>query len=47
VTARHGIAGLKTAMEMFGYYGGPTRSPLLPLKQDQIEDVKQIFEPFL
>ncbi|CAB3982926.1 4-hydroxy-2-oxoglutarate aldolase, mitochondrial [Paramuricea clavata] len=47
VTARHGIAGLKTAMEMFGYYGGPTRSPLLPLKQDQIDDVKHIFEPFL
>ena len=31
VTATFGIAGLKAAMQMRGYYGGPPRPPLLPL----------------
>jgi 4-hydroxy-2-oxoglutarate aldolase len=31
VTARHGVAGLKYAMDRTGFYGGPTRRPLLPL----------------
>jgi 4-hydroxy-2-oxoglutarate aldolase len=31
VTARFGIAGLKAALDMLGYYGGPVRSPLLDL----------------
>jgi 4-hydroxy-2-oxoglutarate aldolase len=31
VTARFGVAGLKAAMDMLGYYGGPVRSPLLDL----------------
>lgn len=31
VTARFGVPGLKAAMEMLGYYGGPVRSPLMPL----------------
>lgn len=31
ITARHGVAGLKYAMDRTGYYGGPTRRPLLPL----------------
>ena len=28
VTTRYGIGGLKTALEMAGYHGGPVRSPL-------------------
>lgn len=31
VTARYDIAGLKAALDMLGYYGGPVRSPLLDL----------------
>lgn len=30
VTSVYGIAGLKYAMDLRGYYGGPTRLPLLP-----------------
>ena len=28
VTKLYGVGGLKAAMDMFGFYGGPTRSPL-------------------
>jgi 4-hydroxy-2-oxoglutarate aldolase len=31
VVMRHGIPGIKLAMELRGYYGGPARRPLLPL----------------
>lgn len=31
VTARFGVSGLKYAMDQSGFYGGPTRRPLLPL----------------
>ena len=31
VTSIHGVAGLKAALEMVGYHGGPVRSPLRPL----------------
>jgi 4-hydroxy-2-oxoglutarate aldolase len=33
ITARFGIAGLKAALDLLGYYGGPVRSPLLDLPQ--------------
>jgi 4-hydroxy-2-oxoglutarate aldolase len=33
VTAGFGIAGLKAAMDLLGYYGGPVRSPLLGLDE--------------
>ncbi|XP_033757128.1 4-hydroxy-2-oxoglutarate aldolase, mitochondrial-like [Pecten maximus] len=42
VTKQFGIPGLKTAMEMMGYYGGPTRSPLQPLPADDKEAIRQI-----
>jgi 4-hydroxy-2-oxoglutarate aldolase len=35
VTARFGVAGLKAAMDMLGYYGGAPRPPLLPLNDDE------------
>lgn len=31
ITSRFGVAGLKYAMDQVGFYGGPTRRPLLPL----------------
>jgi len=35
VTARFGVAGLKAALDMLGYYGGPLRSPLLDLTESE------------
>ena len=35
VTGRFGIAGLKAALDMLGYYGGPVRSPLQPVVEDE------------
>jgi len=42
VTARFGVPGLKAAMDMVGYYGGPPRSPLLPLPDAQKEILRGI-----
>jgi len=46
VTKTFGVPGLKKSMEFFGYYGGPTRSPLLPLKEPQIAELREIFKAF-
>jgi len=35
VTARFGIAGLKVALDVLGYCGGPVRSPLLGLGEEE------------
>jgi 4-hydroxy-2-oxoglutarate aldolase len=42
VTARFGVSGLKAALDMLGYYGGPVRSPLQPLKDREIQTLKGI-----
>jgi 4-hydroxy-2-oxoglutarate aldolase len=34
VTSGHGVPGLKAAMELAGYVGGPPRHPLLPVSAD-------------
>jgi 4-hydroxy-2-oxoglutarate aldolase len=34
ITARFGVAGLKAALDMLGYFGGAPRLPLLPLSDD-------------
>ena len=44
VTARFGIAGLKAAMDMLGYYGGPVRSPLLGLTADERQTLRKILQ---
>ncbi|MGR3302544.1 MAG: dihydrodipicolinate synthase family protein [Candidatus Scalindua sp.] len=43
VTSRHGIPGLKAAMGLFGYHGGGSRLPLLPITDTEIEDIRNIF----
>jgi 4-hydroxy-2-oxoglutarate aldolase len=43
ISTRHGIAGLKYAMELNGYYGGPPRSPLPPLSAQDRQDIEQAF----
>jgi 4-hydroxy-2-oxoglutarate aldolase len=42
VTARFGVAGLKAAMDMLGYYGGPVRAPLLDLTASEMEALQAI-----
>ena len=42
VTARFGVPGLKAAMDMLGYYGGPVRSPLLPLPEEDRNTLRNI-----
>jgi 4-hydroxy-2-oxoglutarate aldolase len=35
VSGKFGVAGVKAAMDLFGFYGGPPRAPLLPLTPDE------------
>ena len=42
VTARFGVAGLKSAMDLLGYYGGPVRAPLLDLGEEQRVEVERL-----
>jgi 4-hydroxy-2-oxoglutarate aldolase len=43
VTQSNGIPGLKSAMELQGFEAGWPRRPLLPLKQDQREELARVF----
>ncbi|KAJ6669155.1 hypothetical protein lerEdw1_007964 [Lerista edwardsae] len=43
VTRKFGIPGLKQAMEWFGYKGGACRSPLLPLSEAQVMELRKDF----
>ncbi|BDG60899.1 dihydrodipicolinate synthase family protein [Caldinitratiruptor microaerophilus] len=42
VTASWGVAGLKAALDLIGYYGGPPRRPLQPLGEAAREELRQI-----
>ncbi|GAB4115422.1 MAG: dihydrodipicolinate synthase family protein [Candidatus Caldatribacteriota bacterium] len=42
VTTIYGISGLKYAMDLIGYRGGETRLPLLPLKKEEKEKIRNI-----
>jgi len=44
VTRRFGVAGLKQALDWLGYYGGPVRSPLLPLTAGQAGELRSILQ---
>uniref|UniRef100_K1Q307 Dihydrodipicolinate synthase-like, mitochondrial n=1 Tax=Magallana gigas TaxID=29159 RepID=K1Q307_MAGGI len=44
VTKRFGVPGLKVAMEWFGYYGGPVRSPLQPITMFKIKNPKEKYK---
>lgn len=44
VSSVHGVAGLKTALDLMGYPGGPVRSPLLPLSPTAAEQVRLALE---
>ena len=42
VTSKYGVAGLKYAMDLLGYFGGEPRIPLLPLNEKDKEQLKHI-----
>jgi 4-hydroxy-2-oxoglutarate aldolase len=44
VTARYGIPGLKYAMDLNGYYGGPPRLPLVPPTAEAKQEIEAAFQ---
>jgi 4-hydroxy-2-oxoglutarate aldolase len=44
VTAVHGVAGLKAAMDLAGFRGGPVRSPLLPLAAEARDGLRTLLD---
>ena len=44
VTTKYGIPGLKYAMDLNGYYGGPPRLPLTPLCPGPQREIEQAFD---
>jgi 4-hydroxy-2-oxoglutarate aldolase len=42
ITARFGIAGLKAALDMLGYYGGPVRSPLMQVTDTERQVLRDV-----
>jgi dihydrodipicolinate synthase/N-acetylneuraminate lyase len=42
VVAKMSIPGVKYAMDLNGYYGGPVRLPLLPLTAEEKQRVEQL-----
>ena len=43
VTKLFGVPGLKESMAWFGYYGGPTRRPLVPLAAGESKALENCF----
>jgi len=41
ITATYGVAGLKAALDMLGFYGGPVRPPLLDLDKEGCQALQQ------
>merc|ERR1711941_74694 len=46
VCGKWGIAGLKYAMDLQEYYGGPCREPLLPLDEHAKADIMNCLDDF-
>ena len=44
VTTKYGIPGLKHAMDLNGYYGGPCRLPLRPLTPEAKREIEDAFQ---
>ena len=41
VTTVYGVPGLKAALDLTGYYGGPPRYPLLPVGPEGIDQIRE------
>jgi 4-hydroxy-2-oxoglutarate aldolase len=46
ITDIYGVAGLKHAMDLNGYYGGPPRLPLMPVSLEARAEIARAFEGF-
>lgn len=44
ITTTYGIGGLKTALDMLGYFGGSPRLPLLPCSQHEKKKIQKILK---
>jgi 4-hydroxy-2-oxoglutarate aldolase len=44
VTAKYGVAGLKAAMDMMGYFGGEPRAPLSTINENDRSQLKEILK---
>ena len=44
VTGGFGIPGLKAALDVLGYYGGPVRAPLRSLDEAGVQALKTVLE---
>jgi 4-hydroxy-2-oxoglutarate aldolase len=44
ITSRFGVGGLKAALDMVGFYGGPPRLPLLPLDSERRQELHDILK---
>ena len=44
VTTVYGVPGLKTAMDMLGYFGGNPRTPLLPSSKRERSEIEAILK---
>ena len=42
IHGRYGIGGLKAALDLLGFYGGPCRAPLATPDGDAIEEIKEV-----
>jgi 4-hydroxy-2-oxoglutarate aldolase len=42
VTSRFGVPGLKQALDWVGYYGGTARSPLGPLAEEEVAELRRV-----
>ncbi len=42
ITATYGVAGLKAALDLLGYFGGDPRLPLLPLNDPEKSEIRNI-----
>ena len=42
ITSKYGVAGLKAAMDILGYYGGAPRKPLQPVSSEIKKELKSI-----
>ena len=44
VTTKYGVPGLKYAMDLNGYYGGPPRLPLTVITPEARKEIEQAFD---
>jgi 4-hydroxy-2-oxoglutarate aldolase len=44
VTTKYGVPGLKYAMDLNGYYGGPPRLPLIPVTPEAKHEIEAAFD---